>query len=90
MEFHKLALAVNYIYLLSSVYVCSEKIFVIHISSHFPQANHASGHILNSNTTFFVVFVLPILKSVIACGHTLIWRSPSKLASPSQPTSLDI
>lgn len=89
MEFHKLALAVDYIYLLSSVYAYSEKIFVIHISSQFPQANHASVHILNSNTTFFVVFVLPILKSVIACGHTLIWRPPSKLASQSQPTSLD-
>lgn len=36
MDFHKLALAVDYIYLLSSVYAYSEKIFVINISSQFP------------------------------------------------------
>lgn len=35
MEFHKLALAVDYIYLLSLVYACFEKISVMDMLSQF-------------------------------------------------------
>ena len=90
MEFHKLALSLNSICLLSLVYACFEKISVMDMLSQFSQANHASVHTSDSNTTFFVVFVLPILKSVVACRHTFIWRLTSKLDLQSQLTSLDI
>ncbi len=70
MEFHKLALALNCICLLSLVYACLEKISVMDMLSQFSQANRASVHIFEYGTTFFVVFVLPILNSVIVCRHT--------------------
>lgn len=70
MDFHKLALALDCIRLFLLVYACFEKISVMDMLSQFSQANHASVHIFECGTTFFVVCVLPILNSVIVCRHT--------------------